>query len=321
MKKSIFRRYIFLLFIFSFVFLFSCSKKGTEPEKDYEIGKNYFTLEIDGDVREYYVHVSSIYDPNNPTPVVFMLHGTSGFGEKFYNISGWKEVGEVENILTVYPSSWEYCIIDEGKVKTTTKWNVYPGSFEYCAGEIPRDDIKFLNQIIIALKQRFNVDSKRIYLAGFSNGGQMAGRVAIEMSDKFAAIVEASGTLPIDTTFTPIRKVPVIFQLGNSDDLWLGSKSFSIPMAMFDSLLTNLPVFQGIVKTHTSSFGLDSTYTLSGDTSSVLIATFRATPPDPAQEFRFVLIKDLEHNYPNGINHPIKGAEIHWNWMKQFTLP
>jgi hypothetical protein len=27
------------------------------------------------------------------TPVVFMLHGTSGGGEKFYNISGWKEVG------------------------------------------------------------------------------------------------------------------------------------------------------------------------------------------------------------------------------------
>lgn len=323
-----YRKNTLIYWLTIFIFIFGCqtddmSVNSDPAAREYDIGKNRYTLTIAGDVREYYVHVPSIYDANQPTPVVFMLHGTSGNGEKFYNISGWKEVGEVENILTVYPSSWRHCIIDDGQVKNTTKWNVYPGSFEYCPGEIPRDDIHFLKQIIIELAQRFAVDSKRMYLAGFSNGGAMAGRSAVEMSDLFAAIVEASGTLPRDTTFTSVRNLPVIYQLGNSDNGWLEALGINsnIPMSSFEILLNNFPPFRGIVNTHTSTLGLASTYTLSGDTSSLLTATFEAVPPSQTQEFKFVLIKDLEHNYPNGTNHPLHGAEIHWSWMKLFTLP
>ena len=160
-----------------------------------------------------------------------------------------------------------------------------------------------------------------MYLAGFSNGGQMAGRCAVEMSDVFAAVVESAGTLPLDTTFTAKRKLPVIFQFGNSDDKWTLSSSFDIPMALFDSLLTSHRVFQGIIQTHATTFGMASTYTMAGDTSSVLAATFAAAPPNSTREFKFVLIKGLEHNYPNGSNHPLNGAEMNWAWMKQFTLP
>jgi len=316
------RQIVFLTFVWCCWAGCSSENKATNPDapREYEIGKNRYTTKVDGDTREYYVHVPAGYDANAATPVVFMLHGTTGDGERFYNISGWVEVGDTENILTVYPSSWRYCVTDNGVVKNTTKWNVYPGSFEYCDGETPRDDIKFLRQIVAELNQRFNVDSKRIYLVGFSNGGQMAGRCAVEMSDVFAAIVESAGALPRDTTFTPMTKLPVTFQLGNSDDKWVLSSSFSIPMALFDSLLTNHPVFQGIVQTHTSTFGMASTYTMTGDTGSVLTATFAAAPPNSTREFKFALIKDLEHNYPNGKNHPLKGAELNWQWMKQFTL-
>ncbi|MBN2091896.1 prolyl oligopeptidase family serine peptidase [candidate division KSB1 bacterium] len=324
-KRFSIRKLLYHIFFFIFLIcisLFNCAKENTtEPKVEYNPGKNYYTTKIDGDTREYYVHVPSIYNSNKPTPVVFMLHGTTGNGERFYNISGWKELGEIENIITVYPSSWEHNVIIDGVQKRTTKWHIYPGDFEYCAGEIPRDDIKFLKQIIVELKQRFNVDSKRIYMAGFSNGGGMAGRCAIEMSDIFAAIVEASGVLPKDTTFVPLRKLPVMFQIGNSDDYWLEDASISIPMASFDSLLTSHPVLQGIVYTHTTTFGLSSTYTLTGDTNSVLTATFSATPPNPTQIFKFVVIKDLDHQYPNGINHVLNGAEMHWNWMKGFRLP
>ncbi|OWY22725.1 hypothetical protein C7N43_22635 [Sphingobacteriales bacterium UPWRP_1] len=73
-------------------------------------GKNRFVTNVDGFNREYYVHVPLSYTPNSAIPVVFMLHGTSGDGDKFYNTSWWKEVGEAENILTVFPSSWQHCI-------------------------------------------------------------------------------------------------------------------------------------------------------------------------------------------------------------------
>ncbi len=290
----------------------------------YKMGKNRFTININGDTREYYVHVPTVYDENTKTPVVFMLHGTSGDGEKFYNISGWKEVGEVENIITVYPSSWRHRIIDRGQQKNTTKWNVYSGSFTYQSGETPKDDINFLKEIINELHQKFNVDPKRIYMVGFSNGGAMAFRCAVEMSDVFAAVVEASGTIQVDTLFNPKRNLPILWQTGNSDDAYLGNRP-DVPLTSIDSLLNSSGLLP-IMNTHLNSFNLDSSYILSND-PGIAYARYnpltRTTPLTNTTEryMIFALLENLEHQYPNGINHPIKGAETHWEWLKQFTLP
>ena len=90
MKKTAFFGFLILITICC------CEKnKVTTPDENvYESGKNRFTTIIDGDTREYYVHVPAAYNGTAPAPVVFMLHGTSGDGENFYNISGWKELGE-----------------------------------------------------------------------------------------------------------------------------------------------------------------------------------------------------------------------------------
>ena len=291
-----------------------------EPPNDYTIGKNLFTTMVDGDEREYFVHVPTGYNENNTSPVVFMLHGYTGFGEKFYDISGWKELGEIENILTVYPSSWKYCYIENEKERNSTFWNVYPPIFKYCNDEIPRDDIKFLRQIISELNQRFNVANKRIHLAGFSNGGAMAFRCAVEMGDIFASIVQSAGSYSVDTILTPVRDLPITFQLGNSDDGWFGS-GVNAPLSLFDSLLNNVPKFQRLINVHVNSFNFESTYTVSGDPNSALIATFKGMPDQGNRNFNFVLIEGMGHMYPNGKNHPINGARQNWEWMKQYTLP
>ncbi len=292
----------------------------SDPFKEYEVGKNCYTINMDGDSRYYCVHAPGGYNINTPAPVVFILHGSSGNGEEFYNKSGWKELGNTENILTVYPTAWTYCTLD-GKKKKTTKWNVYSGEEGFCAGETPRDDIGFLKQIVIELKKNYNVDSKRIYVAGFGNGGAMAGRCAVEMSDIFAAVVESAGTLPTDTTFVPMRKLPVTFQVGNKDKMWFGEYPSGIPMTLFDTSLAGLPTLWGIARSHTSTFGLDSTFTMAGDVNTIMTATFAATTTFRPREFRFVLIKDLGHIYPNGINHKINGAKLNWQWLRQFVLP
>lgn len=161
-------------------------------------GKNRFLIQVDGDTREYFVHVPTNYDGTTNLPVVFMLHGTSGNGEKFYNESGWVEVGNDENIITVFPSSWRYCIITDGVQKNTTKWNTLPDAdWSLCTGQTARDDIKFLKRVITELKAKFAVDTTKIYLEGFSNGGQMAAKCTIEMSDIFAAIVENAGSFTL----------------------------------------------------------------------------------------------------------------------------
>ncbi len=300
--------------------IFSCNNDDpASPE--YRIGKNRFTLQIDGDTREFYVHVPELYDPNQQTPVVFMLHGTSGDGEKFYDISGWKEVGEVENILTVFPSSWHYCIIDDGQVLNTTKWHGFPAEFQFCNTETPRDDVGFLRAIIAELHTRFNVDAKRIYMAGFSNGGQMAGRCAVEMGDVLAAVCENAGTLPIDTTCSPVRNLPVMFMFGNRDDRFTGDPNVEIPMANFEMMLDSSVYINGVVNSHLNSFGIQDNYTVSGTEGTRLTASYPISPSSPEHIFLLTLVNGLTHVYPNGTNHWMFGAEVQWAWMSQFTLP
>ena len=298
---------------------FSACKK--EDPDGIAYGKNRFTTTVDGDEREYYVHVPKGYDGETAVPVVFMLHGTSGDGEKFYNISGWKEVGEAENILTVFPSSWRYCIIDEGEQKTTTKWNSQPAEWDFCPGENPRDDFKFLRKVISELSARYNVDSKRIYLCGFSNGGQMAASCSVHMSDVLAGIVENAGTFYTDTTYVPARRLPTAFQLGNKD-YGAGVDGPEISLALIDTILANTTYAPGrSTKTHINTFGIDPNYTLSGDTLTAMVATYPSLEGNPDIEYRFVFVKGLGHAYPNGDNHWMYGAEVHWQWLKQFSLP
>ncbi|MDX1907694.1 MAG: PHB depolymerase family esterase [Bacteroidia bacterium] len=308
------KRYLFSCLIMAL--LWGCDKPAPAP--DYVTGKNRFTLPVDGATREYYVHVPTGYSPDVPAPMVIMLHGTGGDGEKFYNISGWKEVGESDNILTVFPSAEQYCIIDSGVVKNTTKWNVYNPEYAYCASNTPVDDVKFLRQMIADLGDRFAVDTRRIYVVGFSNGGQMAFRCAVDMSDVFAAVVENAGVSAGDTTYTTPRPLPVAFQLGNEDDRFFPSAA---PLSQFEAGLTGIPFFQNLASTHCKTFQYQTAYTLSGDTTTAMIATYPALTPGDKREFRVVLVKNLPHVYPNGTNHWMRGAELHWAWMKQYTLP
>lgn len=282
------------------------------------VGKNHFTTNVNGDTREYYVHVPKSYNKNTATPVVFMLHGTSGDGLKFYNISGWKELGETENIITVFPSSWRHCIIDDGVRKNTTKWNVYPGSFEYCAGEVPKDDVKFLHQVIDELCGKFNVNQKMIYMVGFSNGGQMTGRVGIEMSDRVAAVVSSGGFLKPGETYTPKRLLPNLVQVGNRDDRYFGTTP--APMN-FDQLMAQFPFFKGMLFTYGSSYKLNPKYTTGGDPNKIIYLDANGTSGDPNNVFRFALIKGMFHVYPNGSNFRLNGAEMNWQWLKQYKLP
>lgn len=290
-------------------------------------GKNRYTTVVDGDVREYWVSVPSGYDSTVKTPVVFMLHGTGGDGERFYNHSGWKEVGEDENLITVYPSSWKYYINVDGTIKHTTKWNTPPDAeWTFVPGQTPRDDIKFLKKILLELKNKFNVDTSRIYLNGFSNGGQMAAKCSIEMSDIFAAIASNAASFYLDTVYVPKRKLPVLFQIGN-EDYGPGNTGPTIPLSAFDTLISTpgLSFLNGkyyrIAKNYIRNFGLDSNFVISGDTNSVVWASYNAPNADTLNVFRYVFVSGLSHQYPNGDNHWMEAARIHWAWMRQFRKP
>lgn len=294
-------------------------RKETDADKGVVKGQNRFTVEVDGDQREYYVHVPSTLDVGQSTPLVIMLHGSGGDGLKFYNTCGWKEVGEAENILTAFPSAWEYCVEEEGKTKKTSKWNAV-GSFAFCSGERPRDDVKFLRSLIEDLGKKVNLDNRRIYIAGFSNGAAMSSKCLFEMQDVFAAICANAGFQLEGTKDDISIHVPLQVQTGSHDDNVLAANNNQpLPVNITEAL--NTGVMKPIIESFVKELDLGETYTTSGNVNSATFATFKGKSGLSQHVFVFSIIKAATHQYPNGDNHPFMAAKQQWAWMSQFVKP
>ena len=325
MKSNLFYLILFLLPLSLFGNSFNTSINSHNACVN---GKLKKTILVDGFTREYIIHVPVIYDHSIQVPLVFMLHGTGGSGDDFYENHGWKELSEKENFIVVYPSALRYRIFTDGENKTITKWNTSPDAeWVFQAGETGADDIKFLRRIIEEMKQDYKIDAKRIYLNGFSNGGAMASKCAVEMSDVLAAVAENAASFYIDTVYIPKRKLPVLFQVGNKD-YGPGNIGPEIPLIYLDTLLSQagIPIQNGkhfrIANNHIRNFNLQSSYTIVGDTNQVVVATYLPKNPGPGTgyEFKFILVKALAHAYPNGENHFFDAPKVHWNWMQKFMV-
>ncbi len=289
-------------------------------------GKNLVNTVSEGVEREYVVHVPLTYDGIQAVPLVFMLHGTSGSGPEFYDNIGWKELSEKENFIVVYPSSLRYKIIDEEGPKITTKWNTPPdANFVLQPGEVGKDDIRFLRKVIDEVSEKYRIDARRIYLNGFSNGGNMAAKCAIEMGDVLAAVCQNASSFSLDTHYVLKRKLPILYQVGNKD-YGPGNEGPAIPMHLFDTLISTpgLPYKNGklyeIANLTQRHFDLLAEHTIEGDSNLALVATFLPKPNTGGYEYKYILVKNLAHNYPNGVFHPFDAPRIHWNWMKEYRL-
>ena len=72
--------------------------------------------------------------------------------------------------------------------------------------------------MIASLETDYCVDEKRVFSAGFSNGGFLSYRLACELSDKIAAVAPVSGGLRMAASAcTPKRPVPLLHIHGTGD--------------------------------------------------------------------------------------------------------
>lgn len=287
-------------------------------------------IPVDGDQREFWVHVPVGYNPTTSLPMLIMLHGTSGDGQKFLLNSGWAQLGDEEDIITVFPSSWRYKIIKpDTTISITTKWNTVPDcEWRFFPGQVPRNDIKFLKLMIAAIVQKLNVDTHRIYLEGFSNGGQMAAKCSIEMSDILAAVACNAGYFVKDTTYTPKRLAPVLFSIGN-EDYGPGVFGPAIPMGDFAATLAAdnplRPAHANYLMSQKTIqyFGLNAAHgPIMGDSTRFLYTDYTGLSGQANNVYRHYFVKGLAHKYPNENNfNGYDAPREHWAWMRQFTLP
>ncbi|HTQ38827.1 MAG TPA: PHB depolymerase family esterase [Pirellulales bacterium] len=182
-------------------------------------GTHNRTLTVDDRERSFQVYVPEKYNPQQPTPVVLVLHGAWTNGPITAIYSGLNRTADQNNFIAVYPNG-------TGMRDTALFWNSGGRDRQGLLPRTPPNDVKFLGAVLDDLGAVLNVDGKRIYATGISNGGMMCYRLAAEMSDRIAAIAPISGTLCQDDVHLT-RPVPVLHFHGTLDKLvpYDGSRS------------------------------------------------------------------------------------------------
>ncbi len=145
-----------------------------------------------------------------PYPLVIVLHGSSSDGTSIEKESGMDVVADSALFLVAYPDG------------TGGRFNVLAPDWNAgtCCGGAYRDgidDIAFLRDLIKHVSQHVTVDTKRIYVAGFSAGALMAYHAGCELSSTVAAIGVVEGSLANDNC-RPAKGVSLWAVHGTADD-------------------------------------------------------------------------------------------------------
>lgn len=158
--------------------------------------------------RNYLIHIPPKYDSKTPTPVILVFHGGGSNAEVMVQFCGLNEKSDEAGFIVVYPSGI-------GRLEKVLTFN--GGNCCGYAMNNKVDDVGFTRMLLDDLAESANIDPKRVFATGMSNGGIMSYLLASELSDRIAAIAPVGGPMGTDTC-KPIRPVSVIHFHGSRDE-------------------------------------------------------------------------------------------------------
>lgn len=166
-------------------------------------------LTIGGD-RPVKMYIPSSYDGSEPAPLIVLLHGYSASGGIQELYFGFKSIAEERGFIYAVPDGTEDATMKQF-------WNATDACCDF--GGTGVDDSAYLSGVVEEIKSKYNVDPKRVYFVGHSNGGFMSYRMACDHADQIAAIVSLAGaTFADDTLCTPSEPVAVLQIHGTMDE-------------------------------------------------------------------------------------------------------
>ncbi|MSX92973.1 MAG: prolyl oligopeptidase family serine peptidase, partial [Actinobacteria bacterium] len=138
--------------------------------------------------RPFDVFVPSSYTKGTAMPLVVLLHGYGATGPIQEAYFGVQALAESEGFLYVHPTG-----------TTNSLGKAFWNATDACCGyQTTVDDVAYLTGILDSVSAQYDVDPKRIYFMGHSNGGFMSYRMACELSGRVAAIASLAGATFLD---------------------------------------------------------------------------------------------------------------------------
>ena len=234
-----------------------------------------------------------LYEPADrtaPVPVVYFLHG---LGDNITNCAASMNFSQLA-------SQWGWCIVvpQALSVQGSTMWNVGFGG--------TADDAGFFLALLDSLQGVGMVNPDSVFFTGFSLGGFMTHKMAIEHGDRLNACAPVSGLITYDLADeVPPAPVRLLHIHGTSDNVvgWNGSSSYFGNIGIgVDSIVSYWTGWNGC----TSEPEIDSF----PDTRSDGLRFVRYTYTGGDAEFQLIKVIGGSHDWYSGSNRDIDYFDV-----------
>jgi polyhydroxybutyrate depolymerase len=250
-----------------------------------------------GEKRHFLLHVPPSYD-GSPISLVVNFHGYGSNGEEEEKLTGMSVKADEAGFIVVYPDG----------VQAT-----------WFTGPIPQGDRdrQFVRDLVNHISTLYNIDPKRIYATGMSNGGGMTNRVACNLADLFAAVAPNAGAYDYSKNCTPSRPVPILAFHGIDDQV--------VPYAGFQTQAI-VPAIETWAADWAQRNGCDSTPILTTPLDTVTMHSW--TNCDGNADVILYALEGHGHSWPGSLVMPasitsqaINATDVMWDFFQAHPMP
>jgi len=222
---------------------------GTNNTEVYELYANQTCINHDDLTRCWYTYIpESAKNRTDPVPIVLDLHGYTGCAYSNSRYTGWESIAEEKGFAIIWPQGNMDASLTE-----STCWNAgacccrSQDTVDSFLRPVDIDDTRFLRQVISNTVESVNnnndimttIDTKRIYLAGHSNGCMMGHAMAAYASDLVAAVCCHSGILVSDGVSPDYQPTPIHTVHGDLDIVVPYDSTTSWGLSMIENAMDN----------------------------------------------------------------------------------
>ncbi len=172
------------------------------------------SVTCDGLQRTFHVYVPPSYARARPMPLMLVFHGLGMNGTEMTAVTGFNGIAQREGFIVAYGDAhlgrW-----DDGM---------------HSRKDI--NDVLYVEKMLAHLSEKLNIDRRRVYAVGLSNGGYFCQLVACSIPDRIAAIAVV-GSTAMEGALSKLQKdipMPAAIFVGTEDPLvnWNDDKSRSL---------------------------------------------------------------------------------------------
>ena len=171
----------------------------------YISAQNSINIRIGSNIREAKIYLPDFNNSTGTIPLIIAFHGYTDNPENIEHASNMHQACK-DGYVVAYPKGSKN---DNGYFG----WNA-GGKYEEWTNNA--DDIYFIDTLISLLVDKYNINEKKIFITGHSNGAMMAYKIAVHLSPRICAAACVSGPM-LDTIQNPSSPVSIMHVHGDAD--------------------------------------------------------------------------------------------------------